>query len=211
MSADTHKYGYAFKGTSVLTFREKALRNAQYFFRTDWSGGKYCSPGMEGSRSGGLLAATWASMVQLGREGYRSYAKDIFETATAMADSVRSHPELTIMGMPTFLFSFTSDQFDIYHVNDFMRERGWRFNGQQYPNALHMAVTRPQTQPGVADMFATDLAEAVKYAHEHADEAPQSGAIYGGVIGGMTDEADEFIKVVMSDMMDGQQAVPADA
>jgi sphinganine-1-phosphate aldolase len=211
MSADTHKYGYAFKGTSVLSFRDKALRNAQYFFRTDWSGGKYCSPGMEGSRSGGLLAATWASMVQLGREGYRRYAKEIFETATAMADSVRSHPELSIMGLPTFLFSFTSDQFDIYHVNDFMRERGWRFNGQQYPNALHMAVTRPQTQPGVADMFATDLAEAVLYAQKHADESPQSGAIYGGVIGGMTDEADEFIKVVMADMMDSQQTLPVDA
>ena len=59
-----------------------------------------------------------------------------------------SHPELRILGQPTFLFSFTSDEFDIYLVNDFMRTRGWRFNGQQYPNALHMAVTRPQTQPG---------------------------------------------------------------
>ncbi len=72
ISADTHKYGYALKGTSVLTFRDKALRDAQYFFLTDWSGGKYCSPGMDGSRSGGLLAATWASMVQLGREGYQA-------------------------------------------------------------------------------------------------------------------------------------------
>ena len=42
-------------------FRDKALRNSQYFFMTDWSGGKYCSPGIEGSRSGGLLAATWAA------------------------------------------------------------------------------------------------------------------------------------------------------
>ena len=75
MSADTHKYGYALKGTSVLTFRDQALRNSQYFFLTDWSGGKYCSPGMEGSRSGGLLAATWASMVHLGREGYRNHAR----------------------------------------------------------------------------------------------------------------------------------------
>ncbi|MGA2473820.1 MAG: pyridoxal-dependent decarboxylase [Acidimicrobiales bacterium] len=63
MSADTHKYGYAFKGSSVVSFRSKALRNAQYFYLTDWSGGKYTSPGMEGSRSGGLIAATWASMV----------------------------------------------------------------------------------------------------------------------------------------------------
>jgi sphinganine-1-phosphate aldolase len=210
MSADTHKYGYAFKGTSVLTFRDKALRNAQYFFVTDWSGGKYCSPGMEGSRSGGLLAATWAAMVQLGREGYLRYARDIFATATNMQEAVRSHPELSILGHPTFLFSFTSDRFDIYHVNDFMRDRGWRFNGQQYPNALHMAVTRPQTQPGVADAFAADLADAVAYARDHADDAPKSGAVYGGVIGGTTDEADEFIRAVMADMMDAQQSVPSE-
>ncbi len=166
LSADTHKYGYALKGTSVLTFRDKSLRNSQYFFQTDWSGGKYCSPGMEGSRSGGLLAATWASMVHLGREGYRRYAQAIFETAEAMREAVCSHPELRILGEPSFLFSFTAEEFDVYHVNDFMRERGWRFNGQQYPNALHMAVTRPQTQPGVSERFAADLADAVAYARD---------------------------------------------
>jgi glutamate/tyrosine decarboxylase-like PLP-dependent enzyme len=207
ISADTHKYGYAFKGTSVLAFRDKALRNGQYFFLTGWTGGKYCSPGIEGSRSGGLLAATWAALVSLGREGYRKYAKEIFETADTMKAAVRSHPELRIMGDPSFVFSFTSDEFDIYHVNDFMRLRGWRFNGQQYPNAIHMAVTRPQTQPGVAETFATDLAEAVDYAKQHAGEAPKSGAIYGGVVGGLTEEADEFIRMVMADMMDSQLTV----
>ena len=210
ISADTHKYGYALKGTSVLSFRDKELRNAQYFFNTGWSGGKYCSPGMDGSRSGGLLAATWASMVQLGREGYRRYAEQIFATAATMQEAVRSHPELRILGQPTFLFSFTSDEFDVYHVNDAMREGGWRFNGQQYPNALHMAVTRPQTQPGVAEAFAADLAEAVAYARVQ-EGAPRSGAVYGGVAGGLTDEADDFIRLMMSQMMDAQQAVPGDA
>ena len=208
MSADTHKYGYAFKGSSVCSFRSKELRNAQYFYLTDWSGGKYTSPGMEGSRSGGLIAATWASMVQLGHAGYLGYAQQIFETAFAMQDAVRSHPELRLVGNPTFLFSFTSDDFDIYHVNDFMRRRGWRFNGQQYPNALHMAVTRPQTQGGVVDEFAADLSDAVSYAKEHAAEQARSGAIYGGVAGGMTDEADEFIRAVMADMLDGQSSIP---
>jgi sphinganine-1-phosphate aldolase len=213
ITADTHKYGYAFKGTSTVSFRDKALRNAQYFFLTDWSGGKYCSPGIEGSRSGGLLAATWAAMVQLGRAGYLRYASQIFATSAAMQDAVRSHPELRMVGEPTFLFSFTSDEFDVYHVNDFMRRRGWRFNGQQYPNALHMAVTRPQTQPGVAEAFASDLAEAVAYASERheAGASPESGFIYGGVVGGMTDEADSFIKMVMADLLDNQQAIPAGA
>ncbi len=210
ISADTHKYGYSVKGTSVCLFRDRAVRNSQYFFRTDWSGGKYCSPGMDGSRSGGLLAATWASMVSLGRDGYRDYARQIFDTAEQMRQTVLGHPELRLMGQPTFVLSFTSDEFDIYLVNDFMRLRGWRFNGQQYPNAIHIAVTRPQTLPGVTDRFAADLAEAVVYAREATErgEAAASGAIYGGVAGGMTDEADEFIRMIMTDMMDTQQSLP---
>jgi glutamate/tyrosine decarboxylase-like PLP-dependent enzyme len=208
ISADTHKYGYAFKGSSVVSFRDARYRNSQYFFMTDWTGGKYCSPGIEGSRSGGLLAATWAAMVTYGKGGYRDHAREIFQAADRMKDAVRSHPELRIMGSPTFCFSFTSDEFDIYHVNDFMKLRGWRFNGQQYPNAIHMATTGPQTRPGVTDQFAADLAEAVAYAKEHRDEAPASGAIYGGLPGGMTSEADEFIRSVMADMMDQQQSLP---
>lgn len=208
MSADTHKYGYALKGTSVLCFADRALRNSQYFYLPDWSGGKYCSPGMDGSRSGGLLAATWAAMVQLGRSGYRDYARQIFETAAAMREAVRSHDELRIIGSPSFLFSFTAQDFDVYHVNDFLRTRGWRLNGQQYPNALHMAVTRPQTRPGVVERWATDLADAVDYAAAHAGDAAQSGAIYGGVAGGPTAETDDLIKFFMADMMDQQQSIP---
>ena len=211
ISADTHKYGYALKGTSVLCFADIALRDSQYFYQTDWTGGKYCSPGMDGSRSGGLLAATWAAMLSLGREGYLRYARAIFETSAAMQREVQRHPELRIMGRPSFLFSFSADDFDVYHVNDFLRTRGWRLNGQQYPNALHMAVTRPQTQPGVVERWAQDLTDAVNYAREHASEVAQSSAIYGGVAGGLTDEADSFIKLVMADMMDKQSSIPAEA
>ncbi len=209
ISADTHKYGYALKGTSVLSFADQALRNSQYFYQPDWSGGKYCSPGMDGSRSAGLLAATWAAMVHLGRSGYRRYAEAIFSTSQLMQDAVTSHESLRLMGRPSFLFSFTSDEFDIYHVNDFLRTRGWRMNGQQYPNAIHMAVTRPQTQPGTVERWSADLADAVDYARAHADEKPKSGAIYGGVEGGPNEEADEFIKMFMAIMMDQQASIPA--
>jgi sphinganine-1-phosphate aldolase len=209
ISADTHKYGYGLKGTSTLLFRERELRNRCYFFMPDWSGGKYFSPGIEGSRSDGLLAATWASLVSIGREGYRTYAKRIFDTAAAMQDAVRSHPELRIMGEPSFLFAFRSDDFDIYHINDEMKRRGWRLNGLQYPNALHMAVTRPQTQPGVVEAWADDLDAAVAYARERGDEAAESSAVYGGVPGGLNADAEEMIRGVMTQLMDSQQAVPA--
>jgi len=209
ISADTHKYGYGLKGTSVLAYRDHNLRTYQYFTSTDWPGGKYLSPGLAGSRSGGLIAATWASMVANGREGYLGYAKQIFEASYGMQDAVTSHPELRLMGRPTWCFSFTSDVFDIYHVNDFMKQRGWRFNGQQYPNAVHMCVTRPQTQPGVLDAFRADLADAVPYALDPPQEQPFSGAIYGGVPGGPTPEAGALVREVMFGLLDNMQDVRA--
>ena len=180
ISADTHKYGYALKGTSVVLYRDKALRAGQFFSQPLWPGGMYASPGISGSRSGGLVAATWASMVSLGREGYMARAKPIFETAFAMQEAVTANPELRLLGTPTFCFSFTADDFDIYHVNDHMKQRGWRFNGQQYPSALHMCVTGPQTQAGVVARFAEDLAAAVAYAKQPDDAIPRSGSFYGG-------------------------------
>lgn len=207
ISADTHKYGYAPKGASVVAFRDESLREGLYFMLQDWSGGKYISPGIAGSRSGGLLAATWASMVSLGREGYLKYARRIFETSFAMQDAVRRHSELRIMGEPTFCFSFTSNEFDIYHVNDFMRERGWRLNGQQHPNAIHMCVTRPQTQEGVVDEFAADLAEAVEYATKPKTEKPVTGAIYGGLPKGVP-AIQEAVRARMVEMLGTFQSVP---
>ena len=125
-------------------------------------------------------------------------------------EAVRAHPELRLMGSPTFCFSFTSDDFDIYHVADFMKPRGWRFNGQQYPNAIHMAVTRPQAQPGVVEAFAADLAEAVVYARaeEASGSGTVSGALYGGVAGGLTSDLEEYIVMVMDGMLDSQTSLP---
>jgi glutamate/tyrosine decarboxylase-like PLP-dependent enzyme len=207
ISADTHKYGYAPKGTSVLAFRDRSLRNYACFTQAHWPGGKYLSPGIAGSRSGGLLAATWASMISLGREGYLRYAKAIFETAFAMQKLVRSHKELRIFGQPTFCFAFLSDEFDIYHVNDFMRERGWRFNGIQHPNAIHMCVTRPQTQPGVVEAFGKDLAEAIAYAKNPPRDQPVTGAIYGGHPKDMP-QIDDLVRNAMLEMLDAFQGLP---
>ena len=192
ISADTHKYGYGLKGTSVLSWRDGTMRRHGYFMQPDWKGGAYASPGLAGSRSGGLIAATWSAMVNLGKSGYRERARQIFETSFAMQDIVRSHPELRIMGKPTFCFAFTSDEFNIYHVNDALMQRGWRMNGLQLPDALHMAVTGPQLQSGVVEAWSTDLAFAVEYAKNPAHDRPLSAGMYGGGPGASAPEPDQI-------------------
>ena len=45
MSVDTHKFGMAHKGTSVVLYHSKDLRQYQYTKITEWTGGLYISPG----------------------------------------------------------------------------------------------------------------------------------------------------------------------
>jgi hypothetical protein len=127
-----------------------------------------------------------------------------------MQDVVRAEPELRIIGNPSFCFSFTSDVFDIYHVNDAMRQRGWRLNGQQYPNAVHMAVTRPQTQDGVLEAWSRDIPEAVAYANEHRGEPAQSSSVYGGALA-PTPEITAKINAGVTALLDTYQSVPPEA
>ena len=47
MSVDTHKFGMAHKGTSVVLYRSPEIRRHQYTQITEWSGGLYISPGTE--------------------------------------------------------------------------------------------------------------------------------------------------------------------
>jgi len=180
MSADTHKYGFALKGTSVVLYRNNKLRRYQYFSIPDWPGGLYASPTSAGSRSGGLTAATWASMVYLGEAGFLEAARAIMNVADEMKAGVEKIPELSLIGDPTFVISFYSESVDVYHVNDFMKTRGWRFNCLQLPPALHFCVTMPQTSvAGVAQKWVQDLQEGVAYAKEKAGTQAETTAIYG--------------------------------
>lgn len=204
ISIDTHKYGFGLKGTSVVLYRNEALRHHQYYRYAGWPGGLYASPGFAGSRSGGLIAATWASMVAHGEEGYLTAAKAIFDTAAEIRTGIESIPELKVIGNPTFCIAFTSDKFNIFHLNDYIASRGWRLNGLQLPPAVHMCVTLPQTLPGVAGSFIQALKEGVAYAGQQGDKRPHSDAMYAAA---GNYERDSYVEDVMVQFLDANYAI----
>ncbi len=206
MSADTHKYGYALKGSSVLLYRDKELRANQYFTYPDWPGGLYLSPGLAGSRSGGLIASTWAAMLATGESGYLTAAESIMRTAVTIRDGIRNNfPEFEVIGDPTFLVAFkAAGDLDIYLVNDALKGQGWRMNSLQLPAALHFCITRPNTADGVAESFLVALRAAVEYAREHQGEPAESGAMYG--FGG-TPQGNATIEAMMSGVLDAMHEV----
>jgi glutamate/tyrosine decarboxylase-like PLP-dependent enzyme len=179
MSADTHKYGFAAKGTSVVLYRGQALRHYQYYTATDWPGGLYFSPTFAGSRPGALSAACWAAMISIGTEGYLAATEKILKTADIIKQGIRKIPELRILGDSLFVIAFTSDSLNIYKVLEAMTHRGWSLNGLHKPTCVHLCVTLRQTQPGVAERFLRDLEAAIAHVKANPEEKGTMAPVYG--------------------------------
>ncbi len=180
MSADTHKYGYAAKGSSVVLYRGRELRQFQYYTVTDWPGGLYLSPTLAGSRPGALSATCWAAMVSIGESGYTSAARRILETGARIRDGIGAIPGLQVLGDPLWVIAFgAGDGLDIYQVMENMGHRGWSLNGLQRPAAVHIAVTLRHTLAGVADRFLADLAGSVEEVRANPGVSTGMAPVYG--------------------------------
>ena len=179
MSCDTHKYGYAPKGTSVVLYRGQALRHYQYFTIADWPGGLYYSPTFSGSRPGGLSAACWAALVSMGESGYLAATKKIIDAVAIVRRGIEQIEELRVLGQPIGPFAFASDSLNIYQVLDQMSEKQWALTGLLNPAAIHVSPTLRQAERGVAERFVEDLKASVAYVRDTPNIEGGMAPIYG--------------------------------
>ena len=179
MTADTHKYGYAAKGTSVVLYRGHELRRYQYYTVADWPGGLYFSPTLAGSRPGGLSAACWAAMVAMGEAGYLDATARILAAASYIRGHISHMPELRVLGDPLWVIAFDAPGLNIYEILAQMSARGWSLNGLHHPPAVHIAVTLRHAQPGIAQRFIEDLRAAVAHVKANPKAATGMAPIYG--------------------------------
>lgn len=179
MSIDTHKYGFAAKGTSVVLYRDEELRREQYFTATEWPGGLYFSPTLMGSRPGALSATCWASLLSVGAEGYREMARKLLEAGSFLKTETAKIPGIRVLGDPLWILAFASDEVDIYEVMDRMGERGWNLNGLHHPPCFHIALTMRHLEPGVLARFVADLAWSVAEARRSPGKSGGMAPVYG--------------------------------
>ncbi len=64
ISTDPHKFCFGPKGSSLLLFSNKLLRRGTFFALSEWNGGMYLTPTLLGSRSGSIIAGTWAALMK---------------------------------------------------------------------------------------------------------------------------------------------------
>ena len=100
ISADVHKYGYAAKGASTITYRDLDTLKHQMFVYEDWPGGIFASPALLGTRPGGAYAAAWASLQKIGTEGYRELARQTSDAVEQLRQGIEAIEGLVVIGDP---------------------------------------------------------------------------------------------------------------
>jgi glutamate/tyrosine decarboxylase-like PLP-dependent enzyme len=174
ISADLHKYGYAIKGASVVLHRPKSNLQYQVFQFSDWPGGIYGTQAFQGTKPAPPIAASWAVLHFLGEEGYLRLAAQTLRATERLLAGVEAIDGVHVWGEPDMtVVALGSRDHDVFAIGDVLAERGWHFDRQDGPPALHlMASPRHEL---VVDEFLGDL----RYAVEHAAAASATAATYG--------------------------------
>ena len=178
MSADIHKYGFGPKGSSCCLFRTAELRRHAFFAWTEWSGGMYASPSISGSRSGGIIAAAYTTLMVLGEEGYLKLVEEIWQTFSKVRDGIARIKGMELMGPPEACcigFRCTDGpENKIYKVACCMKEKyGWNINYLQKPMCCGIQIGRRHDFD--SDKFLTELQQAVD--EVNADPEKYSGGL----------------------------------
>ncbi|MGH7122122.1 MAG: pyridoxal-dependent decarboxylase, partial [Acetobacteraceae bacterium] len=160
LSADLHKFGFCPKPASTVFFRDAARARAASFDLDVWPSGRFTTATIVGTRPGGGVAAAWAVLNSLGREGYRAIASRLLHMRDAYIEGIRSIDGLSVYGEPDLtILSFGSENVSIGAVADAMAARGWVPGMIREPPGMHLMLSL--LHEGARDAFLADLAHSV--------------------------------------------------
>jgi sphinganine-1-phosphate aldolase len=161
ISADLHKYGFCAKGASTVLYCDRDYEKFQPFDFDEWPMGRFTNPNVASTRPGGSIAAAWAVMNYLGRDGYLRLNKRLMIMRDRYIAGVNAIEGLRVRGAPHLLIiSFSSEDpgVDIMAVADAMTLRGWYVGRQAVPPGILIGLSLPHE--AAIDTYLSDLKAA---------------------------------------------------
>ena len=161
LSADLHKFGFCPKPASAV-FYASAERHAFQELRFDvWPSGPFGTNTLVGTRAGGAIAASWAVLRYLGREGYCRIATEILAMRDAYIAGLTAIPGMTLRGTPELaIIAFGCDDIDMGQVAQLMSDRGWVPGMVRAPSSLHVMMSLHHE--AAREAYVADVADCVR-------------------------------------------------
>ncbi|CEK10729.1 pyridoxal phosphate-dependent decarboxylase family protein [Legionella hackeliae] len=205
ISADTHKYGFCSKGTSVCLFAKNSPALAVYA-ALNWCGGLYTTPGiLDGSTSGARVAEVYTTLSYYGRKRYQEIAETIVKLRQSLQTAVTKliassenikRGDIYVYGDPKWsVLGFRSDTLNPHLIADELDKRGWKLNLLQNPAGFHLCLTHVHTLvKGFEDKFIKDLIDAVNAVKQYpANKKPSGNVKVYGTVGMMPTAVQEAV------------------
>ena len=119
---------------------------------------------MLGSKSGGIIASTWASLLLRGKNNYIRSSKNINDNLYYIKDQYKNskiNEYLEIIGNPQLnIIAFKSEILNIYSVINKMSKMDWHLSIMQNPPAFHFCITEVHSSE-ICKTFIEDLEKCV--------------------------------------------------
>ncbi len=160
ISADLHKWAYALKPASIVAYRDFGTFFPAMVHLDDWPMADYATPGFTGSRSAGPVAAAWAVMHHLGRDGYERLTRQVLDGKRIYAERLAAVPGVVVTEPGLVQIGFRHESLTLETLVGGMADRGWgHYVCIEPPMAM---LFMDPTSLDVVDEYIADLTDLVE-------------------------------------------------
>ncbi|MEC5185398.1 glutamate decarboxylase [Cryobacterium sp. MP_3.1] len=169
ISTSAHKYGLVYPGLGWVVWRSLDLMPEELVFNVSYLGGDMPTLALNFSRPGAQVLLQYFLFLRLGFEGYRLVQQTSQNVALFLSSAIAEHGAFTLISdgsdIPVFAWSLKpghTDKWNLYHLSDRLRARGWLVPAYPMPDNLSdQTVQRIVVRNGLSLDLASRLLTAI--------------------------------------------------
>ncbi|PRI11567.1 glutamate decarboxylase [Leucobacter massiliensis] len=170
-----HKYGLVYPGLGWVVWRDLDALPEDLIFRVSYLGGDMPTFALNFSRPGAQVLLQYYVFLRLGRAGFEAVQGTSRDVALYLSGEIAKMPAFELWNdgsdIPVFAWRLRaghSENWNLYHLSDRLRTKGWLVPAYPMPDDLaDLTVQRIVVRNGfshdLASAFLADLAEEVDY------------------------------------------------
>jgi len=191
ISTSGHKYGLVYPGLGWVVWRDKTVLPEELIFKVSYLGGDMPTLALNFSRPGAQVLLQYYMFLRLGFDGYRRVQQTAQDVAKSMSAEIAKMPQFELWNdgsdIPVFAWYLRpghTDKWNLYHLSDRLRMKGWLVPAYPMPEGLQdlivqRIVVRNGLSRDLAQRFLADLKEAADFLDAVPVPIPTEGQIVG--------------------------------
>lgn len=189
ISTSAHKYGLVYPGLGWVVWRSVDVLPKDLVFDVTYLGGHMPTFALNFSRPGAQVLLQYYLFLRLGWDGYYRVQKTCQDVAVYLSGELAAMDAFTLWNdgtdIPVFAWQLTpghTDKWNLYHLSERLRLKGWLIPAYPMPDDLsdlvvQRIVVRNGLSRNLAESLVVDIREAVEYLDALEAPMPTEGQV----------------------------------